>query len=179
MRLSSAERSDPALGSLEDLTNERVAFDVLIRELDNSGAFNAGGDVFSVFNTSEMTVVGLLGVPSENHFRAATEAGEDTEEHFRTHLLDFIYQHEGTHEGASTAPAHGNELEFSFCEVLHEEWATDELGEVIEDTTGEGGEFFEQVTGESAEVFAEGGGNATDDEDFIEPFFGEHLEGYG
>jgi len=179
MRLSSAEGSYPALGAMEDLANERMAFDVLVRELDKGGVFDAGGDVFSVFNTSEMAVVGLLGVTGENHFRASAEASEDTEEHFRVHLLDFIYQHEGTDEGASTAPANGNELEFSFCEVLHKERATDKLGEVIQDATGERGELLEQVTGEGSEVFAEGGGDAADDQDFFDALFVKQFEGDG
>jgi len=163
--------SNPGLTSLEDEADEGVAFDVVVRELDEGGIFEAGSDVFREFDATEGAVVSLLGVAGEGNFRATPEASEDTQEHFGVHLLDFVNEDEGPDEGTAAAPANGHEFEFSFSDELHDEGAANELSEVIEDGAGVGEEFFEQVTGEGAKVFAEGRGDAADDQDFFDALF--------
>jgi hypothetical protein len=167
------------LTALEDEADEGVALDVVVRELDEGGIFEAGSDVFRELDATEGAVVSLLGVAGEGNFGATPEASEDTQEHFGVHLLDFVNEDEGPDEGPAAAPTNRDEFEFSFSEELHEEGAAYELSKVIEDGAGVGEEFFEQVTGEGAEVFAKGGGDAADDQDFINALFVKQFEGDG
>jgi len=149
------------------------------RKFDVGRVFEAFSDVASELEAAEGAVVGLVGVAGDDHFRAASETGQDAKDHFWGELLGLIEQDEGADEGAAAGPANGEKLQGTFSEVLHQQSTAYELAEVIEGAAGEGGELIEQFPGQGAEVFLEGGGDAADDVDLVAFFLFKQFQGGG